>query len=201
MNIILTGYRCTGKTSAGKRLAERLGFSFFDTDEMVERQTGLPIPRIVAERGWDAFRLAEREAIGELSGADRAVIALGGGAVLDSRNVETLKKNGVFVWLIAPAKTIAARMGNDESDGNKRPSLTQATSIGEIDPVLAGREPLYRRLADLAVDTTEIDADRVAEAICAGLRKQFPQTDLRDLKQLPVCHSRESENPEYIEIT
>jgi shikimate kinase len=177
MNIILMGYRCTGKTSAGKRLAGRLGFSFYDTDEMVERQTGLPIPRIVAERGWDAFRRAEGEAIRGLSGADRAVIALGGGAVLNSRNVENLKGNGVFVWLIAAVKTIAARMGNDEAGGSARPSLTQASSIGEIDPVLAEREPLYRRLADLAVDTTEIDADRVAEAICAGLRKQFPQTE------------------------
>ncbi len=177
MNIILMGYRCSGKTSAGKGLAERLGFSFYDTDEMVERQTGLPIPRIVAEQGWDAFRQAERAAIRELSGADRGVIALGGGAVLDFRNVEYLKGNGVFVWLIAAAKTIAARMENDEAGGSERPSLTPASSIGEIDQVLAEREPLYRRLADFAVDTTEIKADRVAEAICAGLRKRFPQTE------------------------
>ncbi|PIV04207.1 MAG: shikimate kinase [Syntrophobacterales bacterium CG_4_8_14_3_um_filter_58_8] len=177
MNIILMGYRCTGKTSAGKRLAERLGRSFYDTDEMVERQTGLPIPRIVAEQGWDAFRQAEGAAIRELSCVDCCVIALGGGAVLDSRNVENLKRNGVFVWLMASAKTIAARMGNDEAGGSERPSLTQASSIGEIDPVLSEREPLYRRLADLAVDTTEIDADRVAETICTGLRKQFPQTE------------------------
>lgn len=177
MNIILMGYRCTGKTSAGRGLAERLGFSFCDTDEMVERQTGLPIARIVAEQGWDAFRQAERAAIRELSGADRAVIALGGGAVLDSRNVETLKEKGIFVWLIAAAKTIAARMGNDEERGNERPSLTQASSIGEIDRVLAEREPLYRRLADLAVDTSESEAERVAEAICADLRKRFPQTE------------------------
>ena len=177
MNIILMGYRCSGKTSAGKGLAERLGFSFYDTDEMVERQTGLPIPRIVAEQGWDAFRQAERAVIRELSGADRGVIALGGGAVLDSRNVENLKGKGVFVWLIANAKTIAARMGNDEASGSERPSLTQASSIGEIDEVLAEREPLYRRMADLAVDTTEIEANRVAEAICAGLRNRFPQTE------------------------
>jgi shikimate kinase len=177
MNIILMGYRCTGKTSAGKRLAERLGFSFYDTDEMIERQTGVPIHWIVAEQGWDAFRQAERGVIRELSGADRAVIALGGGAVLDSRNVENLKGNGVFVWLIAAAKTIAARMGNDEASGNERPSLTQATSIGEIDQVLSEREPLYRRLADLAVDTTEIEADQVAEAICTSLRKRFLQTE------------------------
>lgn len=177
MNIILMGYRCSGKTSAGKGLAERLGFSFYDTDEMVERQTGLPIARIVAEQGWDAFRQAERAVIRGLSGADHGVIALGGGAVLDSRNVENLKGKGVFVWLIAGAKTIAARMGNDEAGGNERPSLTEASSIGEIDQVLAEREPLYRRLADLAVDTTEIEADRVAEAIFAGLRKRFPQTE------------------------
>lgn len=174
MNIILTGYRCTGKTSAGRGLAEHLGFSFCDTDERIERQTGLPIPRIVAEQGWDAFRQAERAAILELSGADHSVIALGGGAVLDSRNVDFLKGNGFFVWLIADAKTIAARMGNDEASGNRRPSLTQATSVGEIDQILAEREPLYRRLADLVVDTTEIEAKRVAEAICAGLRKRFP---------------------------
>ena len=173
MNIILMGYRCSGKTSAGKRLAERLGFSFYDTDEMVERQMGLQIRRIVAEQGWDAFRQAERAVIRELSGADRGVIALGGGAVLDSRNVENLKGNGFFVWLIAAAKTIAARMGNDEASGSERPSLTQASSIGEIDQVLAEREPLYRCLANLVVDTTEIEADRVAEAICAGLRKRF----------------------------
>jgi shikimate kinase len=177
MNIILMGYRCSGKTSAGKGLAERLGFSFYDTDEMVERKTGLPIPRIVAEQGWNAFRRAERAVIGELSGADHGVIALGGGAVLDPRNVENLKGKGVFVWLIADAKAIAARMGNDETGGNERPSLTQASSIGEIDQVLAEREPLYRRLADLAVDTTEIEADRVAEAIFAGLRKRYPQTE------------------------
>ena len=177
MNIILTGYRCSGKTSAGKRLAERLGFSFYDTDEMVERQMGLQIRRIVAEQGWDAFRQAERAVIRELSGADRGVIALGGGAVLDSRNVENLKGNGFFVWLIAAAKTIAARMGNDEASESERPSLTQATSIGEIDQVLAEREPLYRRLANLVVDTTEIEADRVAEAICAGLRKRFPKME------------------------
>jgi shikimate kinase len=171
MNIILMGYRCSGKTSTGKGLAERLGFSFSDTDAMVERKTGLSIPRIVAEQGWDAFRREERAVIRELSGVDRGVIALGGGAVLDSRNVENLKGNGVFVWLVASADTIAARMGKDEASGSERPSLTTASSIAEIDQVLAERKPLYRRLADLAVDTTEIEADQVAEAICAGLRK------------------------------
>lgn len=169
MNVVLMGYRCSGKTSSGRGLAERLGFSFYDTDAMVERQSGLSIPRIVAEQGWDAFRQAERAVIRELSGTDCGIIALGGGAILDSRNVESLKGNGFFVWLIASAETIAARMVKDEASGNDRPSLTGASSITEIEEVLAEREPLYRSLADLVVDTTEMEADRVIEAICSGL--------------------------------
>lgn len=177
MNIILMGYRCTGKTSAGRALAERLGLSFCDTDRQVERNTGLPIPEIVARQGWEAFRDAEREAIRGLSGADRCVFALGGGAVLDSRNVETLRDGGVFVWLAADAKTIAARMESDEASGSKRPALKQTTSIGEIEQLLSEREPAYRRLADLAVDTAGIGTAQVVEAICTGLRKRFPQTE------------------------
>lgn len=177
MNIILMGYRCTGKSSTGKALAERLGFSLHDTDRLVERQTGISIPRIVAEQGWEAFRQAESAVIRELALVDRGVFALGGGAVLDPRNVETLKEKGFFVWLVADAETIAARMEKDEAGGSKRPSLTQTTSLDEIDRVLAEREPLYRRLADLAVDTAEIGADRIARAICAVLRKRFPQME------------------------
>jgi len=185
MNIILIGYRCSGKTSTGRELAERLGFSFYDTDAMVERQSGLTIPEIVAEQGWDAFRQKERAVIRELSGMDHGVFALGGGAVLDSRNVDNLEENGVFVWLIATAETIATRMGKDEANGNERPSLTKASSIAEIEEVLAEREPLYRNLADLAVDTTGIGPGSVAEAICADLRKRFPQAGALDNSEIP----------------
>ena len=185
MNIILMGYRCSGKTSTGRGLAERLGFSFYDTDAMVERQSGLTIPEIVAEQGWDAFRQKERAVIRELSGMDHGVFALGGGAVLDSRNVDNLEENGVFVWLIATAATIAARMEKDEANGNERPSLTKASSIAEIEEVLAEREPLYRSLADLAVDTTGMGPGSVAEAICVDLRKRFPQAGALDNSEIP----------------
>jgi len=174
MNIILMGYRCTGKTSAGRSLAGLLGVPFCDTDEMVERQTGHTIPRIVAEGGWSAFREAETAVIRELAGIDRSVIALGGGAVLDARNVERLKANGFFVWLFADAATIAARMEIDAANGSERPSLTGEPSACEMKAIMAEREPLYRRLADLVVDTTAIEAARVAEAIRSGLRERLP---------------------------
>jgi shikimate kinase len=179
MNIVLMGYRCTGKTSAGRSLAGLLGLPFCDTDEMVERRTGRTITQIVAEGGWSAFREAETAVIREVAGIDRGVIALGGGAVLDALNVERLKANGLFVWLFTDAATIAARMGKDAANGSVRPSLTGEPSVEEMHAVMAEREPLYRRLADFVVDTTEIGAERVAEAIRTGLRERLPETECR----------------------
>jgi shikimate kinase len=177
MNIILMGYRCSGKTSAGRHLAALLGRPFFDTDELIRHRTGKTIEAIVAERGWPAFRDAERGVIRNLALLDGGVIASGGGTFLDARNVESLKKGGFFVWLVADAATIARRLEKDQAGGNKRPSLSGEPAEMEVREILAQREPLYRRLADIAVDTTEIKADRVAEAICAGLRKGFPQME------------------------
>jgi shikimate kinase len=177
MNIILMGYRCTGKTSVGRYLAERMGLPFYDTDALVERHTGRTIPQIVAEQGWQAFREAETTVILGLLGIDQSVIALGGGALLDARNVESLKRNGLFVWLFAAPETINARMEKDIATGADRPSLTDKTSVSEMHLIMAEREPLYRRLADLAVDTTRIEIDRVVEAIQNGLREQIPRTD------------------------
>jgi len=177
MNIILMGYRCTGKTSAGRRLAECMGLPFYDTDELVERQTKRTIAQIVAEQGWQTFREAETTVIRELSGADQSVIALGGGAVLDVRNVESLKRNGLFVWLFAAQETITARMEKDAATGAERPSLSDKTSVSEMNVIMAKREPLYRRLADLVVDTTRIDTNRVVEAIRNGLREQILRAD------------------------
>jgi shikimate kinase len=174
MNIVLMGYRCTGKTAAGMSLAGLLGRQFVDTDEHIERQMGRTIPQIVAEGGWTAFRDAEAAAIRELSGADNCVIALGGGAVLDARNCERLKQGGIFVWLFASAETIAGRMEKDAARGAARPSLTGAPSVTEMNAVMAEREPLYRRLADVAVDTTLLSAGEVAETIVRRLGEQFP---------------------------
>jgi len=172
MNIVLMGVRCTGKSTVGRRLAEKLGVPFTDTDELIEERTGRLIPRIVAEKGWPAFRAAEKAVIRELAAAERGVIALGGGAVCDADNVDVLKAKGVFVWLSARPEEIASRMGKDAANGAERPSLTGAPSVDEIRAVMAEREPLYHRLADLVVDTTGIDAAGVAEKIRSGLRER-----------------------------
>jgi shikimate kinase len=86
MKIIVIGYRCTGKTSVGKKIAERLGIPFNDTDEIIQSHTNKTIWEIVDEKGWDAFRAEERATIRKLSSLTDGVIAAGGGAVTDPEN-------------------------------------------------------------------------------------------------------------------
>jgi shikimate kinase len=179
MNIVLIGYRCTGKTSTGRALSRRMGRPFVDTDALIEERKGRSIPEIVAEKGWPGFRMAETEVILKLAAEDGQVIALGGGAILELVNIVALKKNSFFVWLTADKETICARMGKDEGSGAVRPSLTGKTSIGEIEAVLAERTPIYQRLADLKIDTTTIGPEVVAERIREGFTEKIEALEIK----------------------
>lgn len=172
MNIILTGYRCTGKTSVGRRLAARLGRPFYNTDDFIVKRAGKTIEEIVAAGGWPAFREAERAVIKDFSGMYGSIISPGGGAFLDERNVADMKKNGLFVWLVADAATIARRLEKDRAGGASRPSLTGKPVEQEVREVLAEREPLYRRIADLTVDTSARTVEEVATTIIRALEKE-----------------------------
>jgi shikimate kinase len=177
MNIILTGYRCTGKTSTGRRLSARLGRPLFDTDELILHRTGRTVEEIVAAGGWPAFRDAERAVIRNLSLLDGGVIATGGGALLDTRNVEYLRDNGLFIWLTADAETIAGRLAKDQADGNRRPSLSGKPVVEEVQEVLTQREPIYRGIADLSIDTASRGVEEVATLICRRMRAQSLRAD------------------------
>jgi shikimate kinase len=175
INILLMGYRCTGKTAAGRCLAARLGLPFQDTDELIAGREGQTVETIVARRGWSAFREAEHAVIRRLSQSRGSVIALGGGAVINPGNVEALRENGLFVWLRADAATIVRRLQKDQAGGAPRPSLTGLPVEQEVRGLLAEREAIYSRLADLAVDTTLRTVEEVSEAIAAGLGKRDPR--------------------------
>jgi shikimate kinase len=171
MNIIFTGYRCTGKTSAGRRLAQLLGCAFYDADDLIIKTAGRSVEQIVAEKGWPAFREVERAVILELSGKDNCVIAPGGGAVLDERNVEALKKNGLFIWLVADTATIVRRLKKDQAGGAPRPSLSGKPVEVEVQEILTQREPIYRRIADMTVDTSALAVEEVVESIARKLKR------------------------------
>jgi shikimate kinase len=101
MNIVLIGFMATGKSAVGRRVAERLGWSFFDTDDMIERQTGHSIADLFANGGEDAFRELESKTVSLVAMMDKAVIATGGGVPLRSENMDELERTGRVVLLTA----------------------------------------------------------------------------------------------------
>lgn len=165
MNIYLIGYRCTGKTTAGRLLAQRLGWAFVDADEEIVRTHGMTVSHIVAAQGWEGFRAKEKRVLERICGLNRHVVATGGGVVIDSDNVSRMRQTGFVCWLAARPETIRQRLKSDETSGPLRPALTSQGTGEEIEAVLADRAPLYRNAADAAVDTDESDPEQVVQQI------------------------------------
>jgi shikimate kinase len=152
MNVILTGMRGTGKSHIGAALAERLAFQFVDTDTVIESLAGQRIADIVAQNGWPHFRELERQAVSQCAAADRQVIAVGGGSLMDDVNAERLKTRGVVVLLLCDLAILQRRI----SGGDNRPSLTgQGTAVAELANVWETRRARYHAVADLTFDVAE----------------------------------------------
>ncbi|NPU86242.1 MAG: shikimate kinase [Syntrophaceae bacterium] len=181
MRIVLVGYRGCGKSIVGRLLAERLGLPFLDTDRLIEESAGRTVRQIVDDGGWEEFRTLERRVIAELP-EERSVVALGGGAVLDRANVEALEADGFFVWLTAGTDVILERLATDGKTVEQRPPLTEGSGREEVERLLRERLPVYRLVADLAIDTSQRSAAEVAEMIAeyAGrrlsIREACPQS-------------------------
>ena len=165
MNIVLIGYRCSGKTSVGQTLAEALNRDFMDTDELIEGKVGRSIEAIIARDGWDCFRDMEKEIIEEVSGRDHLVIATGGGVVLDRENIRRLRGKGLLIWLKGSAAILKERMERQQREGTSRPSLTGKGPLEEIEQVLKIRTPLYEKATDLTVNGDALSVTDVAAAI------------------------------------
>ncbi len=105
MNIVLIGYRGSGKTSVGRAVAQRLGCPFVDTDALIEERVGCRIAEIFANEGEATFRTREAGVVWEVAAVDGQVISVGGGAVLSAANVVALRAGGRTFWLVARAET------------------------------------------------------------------------------------------------
>jgi shikimate kinase len=160
-NIVLTGFMGTGKSTVGRRLAERLGWPFVDTDAVIEADHG-PIPAIFAEQGEDRFRAIEREVAADLARRRATVVATGGRLLLDPANVETLGRSGVVVCLDASVDALVARLA-DEAAG--RPLLRGADPRARITELLRARRAAYARFPQVATDGRS--PDEVADAVLA----------------------------------
>ncbi len=172
MNIVLIGYRSSGKSTVGRRLANLLGMKFLDIDEMIEERHKKSIYEIVKSNGWDNFREIERKIIEEISDKDNLVIAPGGGAVLLKENVEALKKNGIIIWLMADFETIRKRIEKDDKTIRQRPSLTGKEATEEIEEVIRYREPFYKNSSDVHIDTSQLNVEEVVREIISILKER-----------------------------
>ena len=162
MNIVLVGYRGTGKSVVARRLAHRLGLTSVSLDEEIEKREGERIPAIVERVGWKGFRDVEEQIVRERAGGDQQILDCGGGVIEREANIHTLREAGTVVWLRASTETVVQRITGD----TQRPSLTGAKSFtDEVAEVLERRTPLYRRVAHVEVDTDDHGIEQVAEEI------------------------------------
>lgn len=162
MNLVLIGYRGTGKSAVGRVVAERLGMRCISMDAKIVERTGMPIPEFVEKHDWPAFRDVESEIARELSGVDDIVIDSGGGVIERPENIDALGTNGIIVWLRASADVIVSRI----EGGTERPSLTGAKSFtDEVEEVLERRTPKYSAAARHEIDTDHLTPEQVADEI------------------------------------
>ena len=171
-NLVLIGYRGTGKTSVGARLAEVLQRPFVDLDQVLVREAGRSVANIVAQGGWAEFRRLEKQLVARYRNAHELVLATGGGVVLDPENMAALRKNGILIWLTADPAAIRARLAQDQPRDANRPSLTGGDTIREVLAVLEERAPLYLAAARMSIDTTHRSVAQVVKLVLAALKSE-----------------------------
>ncbi len=169
MNLVLIGYRATGKTTLARHLAARLGWDWTDADVEIENRAGKSIARIFAEDGEKAFRDLEVEVVADLCRRERLVLAAGGGAPMREESRRAMRQSGHVVWLTATPETILARMTADATTADRRPSLTNRPPLEEIVQLLGRREPVYRETAHQIVDTEGKSPEALLEEIISKL--------------------------------
>jgi shikimate kinase len=164
-NLFLVGMMGAGKSTVGRLLARRLKRSFYDSDEEIERRCGVRIPVIFDIEGEAGFRARESQAIAELCALDGAVIATGGGVVLAEENRRQIAARGTVVYLHARPGHLWHRVRHDRN----RPLLATPDPQKRLEDLYAERDPLYREIADLVLDTGKQSVQTLAKDLLARL--------------------------------
>jgi shikimate kinase len=160
MNVILTGFMGTGKSTVGRRVADLLKIPFFDVDDTIQRQTGRSISELFRSKGEASFRALESATVQELSMQEKALISTGGGALLNPQNREFLQKRGILVCLTARAGTLLERLKDDLT----RPLLEGENMKERIDRLMQEREAVYA-LCPVQVTTDDKTIEQVAQEV------------------------------------
>ena len=146
-NLILVGMMGSGKTTMGRALAKHLGKAFVDSDEEIQKRTGVTIPHIFDIEGEAGFRQRESAAISDLAGRDNLVLATGGGAVMAEQNRAMLRQNGIVIYLKAGVYDLWQRTRHDRN----RPLLQLADPHAKLAELYQQRDPLYQQVSDIVI--------------------------------------------------
>ena len=165
-SVFLVGPMGSGKTAVGRRLARDLGYEFVDSDAIIEDRTGVDISYIFEKEGEEGFRRREREVIDELTRQAGTVLATGGGAVLSAENRDALAARGCVVYLHATVDQQIERTSHSKD----RPLLAVGDPAQTLADLMAIRDPLYREVAQIRVETDGRAVADVAGEIAQGLR-------------------------------
>lgn len=163
--IVLVGVPGAGKTTVGRLLAKELGLEFFDSDQVIEARAGKSVADIFTQDGEPAFRQIEHDVVIELLDSPNAVVALGGGS-LGNDETRAKVKSSKAVWLIAGLAQAVDRVGM-----NRNRPLLLGNVRGQLADLMAAREPFYKEVAAIGVDTSRMIPNEVVSAIVSELKK------------------------------
>ena len=164
-NVFLVGPMGAGKSTIGRHLARVLGQRFVDADREIEARTGASISLIFDLEGEAGFRRRESAVIAELAAGEGLVVATGGGAVLDPGNRAALRQRGTVVYLHAPLEVLIRRPRRDRD----RPLLQTADPQASLERIVRDRDPLYREVADLVIETDHRSVPSVVSEVARRL--------------------------------
>lgn len=176
-NIFLVGLMGAGKTTVGKILSKRYHKPFHDSDHEIEARCGVKIPVIFEIEGEAGFRKREESAIAELTALSNVVLATGGGAILSATSRELLGSRGIVIYLRGSPEHLFERTRHDRN----RPLLQTGNPLAKLRELYQQRDPLYREIADMVMDTGRQSVAGMARVICERLdplMNKFPHTDL-----------------------
>lgn len=156
----------TGKTSVGQRVARSLGFRFVDTDKLIVKQAGKPIPKIFEEEGEEAFRRIETEVLRKCAESGGQVISTGGGIVTREENRGILREAGYVIWLRASPEVIYERVRRNRN----RPLLQTPDPMKTIQELLEARNGLYESCSDLSIKTDHLTMDETCFGVAESAR-------------------------------
>ncbi len=166
-NLVLIGFMGSGKTAMGRFLSQELNYDFIDTDQEIEKVTGLKLNQLLKKYGEIRFCSEEHLIIQRIVDQERLIIATGGNFIHQEENVKLLKKNGIFVFLKADIDTIVSRLSR-----RRTKPFSEKGNINELaTKYYQEKLPLYEKYADITVDTSSLSMEETAKTIIAAMRE------------------------------